>query len=151
MLAAPLFAASIMVVLTVIVHFLGLWALSHLLKTRVHLLRPQEAHSGLALVVLIIVLALFALHTIEIWLYALLYILLGEFDALEPALYFSTASFTTVGFGDVVIDSRWRMVAAIESANGFLLLGWSTAFFLSVIAAIREINFPWPGDDRRDA
>ena len=62
---------------------------------------------------------------------------IGEFDAIEPALYFSTSTFTTVGFGDLVLAEDWRMLAAAESANGFLLIGWSTAFLVAVTARVR--------------
>ena len=77
------------------------------------------------------------LHTIQIWLYALTYLALGQFDAVEPALYFSTSTFTTVGFGDLILTEDWRMLAAAESANGFLLIGWSTAFLVAVSARVR--------------
>lgn len=46
----------------------------------------------------------------------------------ESALYFSATSFTTLGYGDVVLDPKWRLFGAIERANGLLLFGWSTAF-----------------------
>lgn len=87
--------------------------------------------------IILIVMGLFALHSIQIWFFALTYIAIGEFNALEPALYFATSTFTTVGFGDIVLGEKWRMLAAAGSANGFLLIGWSTAFLVSVSARVR--------------
>ena len=55
----------------------------------------------------------------------------------DDALYFSTATYTTLGTADLALPSAWRLVGAIESANGIILLGWSTAFFVSVINRIR--------------
>ena len=65
---------------------------------------------------------------------------LGDFEA---ALYFSTASFTTLGYGDVVLDHRWRLLGAIEGANGLLLFGWSTAFLISVTGRMRALEHDW--------
>ena len=42
-----------------------------------------------------------------------------------------------------MLDADWRLMGAIESANGFLLLGWSTAFLISVVSRLRSIEFDW--------
>ena len=73
----------------------------------------------------------------------MLYRLGGVIDTFEAALYFSTSTFTTVGYGDIVLEPGWRVLAAIESANGFLLLGWSTAFLLQVVSRMRSVEFQW--------
>jgi len=81
--------------------------------------------------------SVFVLHSIEIWMYALTYLGIGALSGLETALYYSTSAFTTVGFGDVELTKDWRMLGAVESMNGFLLIGWSTAFLVSVSARVR--------------
>jgi len=95
---------------------------------------------GQGFAILSFVIALFALHSIEIWVYALVYFAIGALDGLELALYFSTSAFTTVGFGDVTLEPEWRMLGAAESMNGFLLIGWSTAFLVSVTARVRAFE-----------
>jgi len=142
-----LLVASAMVVTTVTIHFAGLYGLSRVLETRGARFRPQSNPWGMATLVIFMVLALFALHTVQIWLYAGVYALLGEFRTFEEALYFSTVTFSTVGFGDIVQESEWRLVGAIESANGFLLIGWSTAFLVSVVTRIRHVRLPWLSED----
>lgn len=79
---------------------------------------------------------LFVLHGAEIWLYAGFYLAVGALPSLEAALYFSTASYTTVGYGDVVLEPGWRVL----SANGIILLGWSTAFFVAIVSQIRWLE-----------
>lgn len=86
-----------------------------------------------------VVLYVFASHIIHIWMWAIAYLVLDVFHgdrSLELALYFSSSSFTTVGFGDVFLDEQWRMLSAVESVNGFLLFGWSTAFIFEMIMQI---------------
>lgn len=83
---------------------------------------------------------LFVLHAAEIWLYAALYTTSGALGSFEEALYFSTSTYTTLGYGDVVLPRGWRVLGAIEGATGLILLGWSTAFFMSVVGRIRMIE-----------
>jgi hypothetical protein len=93
--------------------------------------------------IVLTVFGLFGLHTIEIWLYAALYSGLGEFKNFESALYFSTTTFVTIGFGDVVLSPRWRLISAIEGANGLILIGWSTAFLITVTTRLRLLEHAW--------
>ena len=95
------------------------------------------------------VLGVLGLHGIEIWLFAGLYLLLGEIGTLEEALYFSASTFSTLGYGDVVLSASWRLVAAMEGITGFLLIGWSTAFLVSVVGRLRALEADWfSGPDR---
>lgn len=138
MLLLNLILAGSLVLVTFAVHFAGLVGLTWVLRRRdvpSRSWRRMAYSQGISIVT--IVLGLFALHSIQIWIYAIVYMALGEFSAVEPALYFSTSTFTTVGFGDIILDERWRMLAAAESANGFLLIGWSTAFLVSVTSRLR--------------
>jgi hypothetical protein len=84
-----------------------------------------------------------AVHTVEVWLYAVGYLAVGALHDLESALYFSTTSFTTLGYGDIVLNQKWRLVGAIEGANGLLLFGWSTAFLVSVTGRLRLLEHDW--------
>lgn len=74
--------------------------------------------------------------TTSVWGWAVLYLMLGLFDMLEPALYFSIASFTTVGYGDVVLDPGWRLLAGLTATHGLLTFGLFTAFL------VEAFNFP---------
>lgn len=74
--------------------------------------------------------------TTSVWGWAALYLTLGLFEALEPALYFSIASFTTVGYGDVVLEPGWRLLAGLTATHGLLTFGLFTAFL------VEAFNFP---------
>ena len=69
---------------------------------------------------------IFGVLTVEIWLWAACYLALGIAAEFETALYFSTATFATVGYGDIVAGEDWRLLTALEGINGFILIGWST-------------------------
>ena len=79
------------------------------------------------------------LHVSEILLWALGYAWLADVPQLgdaEETVYFSFITFTTVGFGDVVIDKFWRLMAGIQALNGIMLLGWSTAVLMAMAQKI---------------
>lgn len=92
----------------------------------------------MALLVLAIVLVLVMPHGIEIWPCAGVYLYLEAVADLETAVYFSTMTYAAIGFGDSEMARQWRLRSAIEGVNGVLLLGWSTAFFVSVVARLRR-------------
>ncbi len=133
--------ATLMVGLTVTVHFFGLLALLGMLRARARSVHDTWTREGAA--IFTVVLGLMLIHAVEVWLYAGAYLALGALNDLETAVYFSTASFTTIGYGDVVLDKRWRLIGAIEGANGLLLFGWSTAFLFSVISRMRALEHDW--------
>ena len=141
--------ATFLVGLTVTIHFFGLLALLWILRSHSHRFRAHESWIGQGAAILFVVVGLVAVHTVEVWLYALAYLGLDALPDLEAALYFSTTSFTTIGYGDVVLDHKWRLVGAIEGANGLLLFGWSTAFLISVTGRMRALEHDWlEGQDR---
>jgi hypothetical protein len=139
-LLTQLALAGLAVAATVMVHLGGLVLLIALLRR----LRGGRfgdrlgpAQAGL---VLLAVFSLFALHAVEIWAYAFLYLLIGAVKSFEPALYYSTVTYTTIGYGDVILPERWRILGAIEGANGIILMGWSTAFLVSVVQRLRALE-----------
>ena len=143
MLFMPLLISMMMVIATTAVHLIGLTALIALMRWRedhtAHVTSPFKQFG----LVMVIMLALFMLHMVQVLMFTALYLVIEPFSSFEEALYFSTVTFTTVGYGDVILESEWRMVAAIESAIGFLLLGWSTAFLIQVVSRMRTVEFRW--------
>ncbi len=143
MLFAPLALSAALVLVTVVIQIVGLAVFIWIMRRRASRFAGFSYVLQQLGVILAVVMGLFLLHALQIWLYAVVYLALNEFESFEAALYFSTSSFTTVGYGEIFIESRWRIVAAIQSANGFLLLGWSTIFLLSVLTRLRSVEIDW--------
>lgn len=137
--------SSMMVAATVTIHFVGLAALMAMIRQRPPLTNPHGLHFPLrVLAILFVVFGLFGVHTVEIWLYAVVYHFgLHAFHDFETALYFSTVTFVSLGYGDVILPRDWRLVGAIEAANGVILLGWSTAFLITLIGRLRALEHEW--------
>ncbi|MBO9399835.1 potassium channel family protein [Shimia sp. R9_3] len=75
-------------------------------------------------------------HTIQVWLWAYVLIYMGAFYYLYDALYFSLVTYTTVGYGDVVLPIQFRVFGAFGGVTGILCFGISTAFLVSLISRL---------------
>ena len=71
-----------------------------------------------------------AIVVISILLWAMAFLGLGVFIGLETAVYFSIVSFTTLGFGDILLPADWRLLAGMAAINGLLMIGLLTAIEL---------------------
>ena len=140
-MADELLLATVMVLATVSIHAIGLFALSRLLRVEESEEAAEHVHplSGRGIVAtLTVALGLFVLHGLEIWLYAFVYLAIGAVDGLRESVYFSTITYGAIGYSDAAMAPGWRLVSAIEGINGIILIGWSTAFFVTLIARMRR-------------
>jgi hypothetical protein len=78
------------------------------------------------------------LHLVEIAAWAALYRWNGAIADLPSALYFSAVTYTTTGYGDIVLPPPWRIDGAMEALTGILMCGWSTGFFFAVVSRFHE-------------
>ncbi len=122
-----------LILATVIVHAFALDFIISNFRTWAWKIKATYKNKGMPIILSVTVLGVFTAHVIQIWIWALFYLVTGELETLEAALYFSTVTFTTVGYGDVTLSGVWRLLSSLESANGMLLFGWSTAFIFEVM------------------
>ena len=138
MLSGFLLIGTGMVAFTVVIHTLGVIGLIAWLKNLDYQSTTSRTYLRLTLILILVILGIMLMHTIEIWAWAFLYIRLDQFDDWERALYFSTVTFTTLGYGDIVLEERWRILSAVEAANGIVLFGVSTAIVFAVMRKLFE-------------
>jgi hypothetical protein len=142
----PLAVGAIAVLCTIIIHALAVGATVNFFR---HEKRLGCAGTGfwidLAIVVLTISFA-FAAHLVEIALWAVLFVVCGEFQEFGFAYYHSAVNYTTLGYGDVIMSPAWKMLGPLEAADGALMFGVSTAMIFAVIARLIQAKF----EDLRD-
>lgn len=129
---ADLTAGSLLVAATVLIHTGGLVLLARMMPQIAKRLGLHSHDAGRSVVMMMSVLGIFALHTVEVWLWALAYTLLGTARTFADALDLSTAMFSTIGYGQITVAPLWRLLTALEGINGFILIGWSTAYLVGV-------------------
>jgi voltage-gated potassium channel Kch len=69
-----------------------------------------------------------------------LFLSLGEFEDYATAAYHSAVNFTTLGYGDVVMSERWRLLGALEAASGILMFGVSTAMMTAAVIELLKLD-----------
>ena len=82
--------------------------------------------------------AVILLHLAEITVWAGFYLWKDAMPDLASALYFSAVTYTTTGYGDLVLAEEWRLLGAVEALTGILMCGWSTGFFFAVVNRLYE-------------
>ena len=76
------------------------------------------------------------IHTVQVWIWAIVWVLGDVLPDWNSALYFSLVTFTTLGYGDIVLGEGLRIFAAFASVTGLLAFGLSTAFMVAVMTRV---------------
>src|SRR5262245_8980398 len=108
---------------------LGVEAVAVLLATR--MVGTRLWGNGLATLALIMVLLMG--HMVQVAVWAMAFVLIGEFSEYPVAFYHSAVNYTTLGYGDIVMSSRWHLLGPQEAASGTLAFGWSIAVIVTVV------------------
>ena len=87
-------------------------------------------------VMTVVMLVTAAAHLIQIALWALAFLMVGELPTFEAAFYFSAENYTALGYGDIILSERWRLLGPLEAINGLLLFGLSTAVMFAVLSRL---------------
>lgn len=132
-LGVQLLAALVLLVVMVVIHGAGIVGVTKYLRLEDRSLRAHRVDFKAFGLLITIALCLFALHLLEIGIFALFYRAVGALGDLEAALYFSISAYSTLGQPDLEFPAQWRILGAIEGLVGFLLIGWSTAIFYADI------------------
>ena len=129
--------ALVLLAACVILQSVGMLLLIHWLARVRHVLESPSTPRRVGLLLRLFV-WIVLLHLIQVGLWAVVYWQAHELPTAEAAVYFSLTTYTTIGFGNVVIGPGWRVLAGIEGLTGILLVGWSTAFVFAVVNRMYE-------------
>lgn len=123
---------TLMMVLTTGVHSMFTVAAVFMLDRWMHRRDNVRPYETLALISGTI-LVFFVAALIEVGIWAAAYLALGALRGVESSLYYSMVTFTTLGYGDIVLPDRWRLLSSFEAANGIIMFGWTTAVVMYVV------------------
>jgi hypothetical protein len=77
---------------------------------------------------------------VQMSLWGALFVFLGEFDELYQAIYHSAVNFTSLGYGDVVMSAKWKLLGPLEAMNGVLMLGMSAAALMAILQEVIKLQ-----------
>jgi hypothetical protein len=132
-------SAVLLIAATTFIHGAGALAVFWtLFRSRMFAAR-HFGHLHNASLLALVVLALLAVHLIEVVCWAAFYSYKGCFADFNTSLYFSIVTYTTLGYGDVVLhDQEWRLLGGVEALTGSLMLCWSTVILIHVVTRIYQ-------------
>jgi len=128
--------AGVLVAVTVAVHVAGIAVLLKALE-RWNAISPTRFWPITRLLV-VIAWWLVLLHLAEVLVWGLFYLWCGCLPDVEAAVYFSGVTYTSIGYGDLVLAKPWRVLAPIEGLTGVLMCGLSTSVFFAVVYRIYQ-------------
>jgi hypothetical protein len=97
----------------------------------------------------VVMIIMMAGNLLQIALWGGIFIALGEFDAFYQAVYHSAVNYTSLGYGDVVMGERWKLLGALEAANGVLMFGITSAALMAVLQHLIKVHLA-RDDDRHE-
>jgi hypothetical protein len=128
-----LIASVILISLCLMIHTFGLVLLADWLIRHAPKLKQRFSIRRSSLLLIAVFAVITVQHLVETFVWAAFYDWWGHFSDFETSWYFSMGSYTTIGYGDVVLPAKWRMLGGLEGINGVLLCGMSTAFLFAVV------------------
>jgi voltage-gated potassium channel Kch len=118
-----------LIILTSVIHTITTKTVFDIINKKAKVNTPLRRVIHVDIIVLMIILA----SLIEASIWAISYLHLSAMNTFEEALYFSLVTFTTLGYGDIVLGEEFRLLGAFEAANGVIIFGWSTAIVVSTL------------------
>lgn len=140
---AQIALGSLLMLASVVIASLWIWLLEWAYARWEGWLLRAPHRPKLILVVLVSSLAVLAMVTMSVWLWALALHLLRVFSGFEEAMYFTLVTFTTLGYGDVLMPLEWRILGGLAAANGLMSFGLMTALMVESLrhVRVRQIEF----------
>jgi hypothetical protein len=133
-------SATTMVVCLVIQSLLGAVAVDFYAKLQTVQLHARSFFRTMLLLVLVMLVLLFG-NLIQVAVWAQLFVYLDEFQSYADAFYHSAVNFATLGYGDIVMSERHRLLGPMQAINGVLMVGVSTAVVMAALQdALRAVT-----------
>ena len=129
---------TILICVTSLVAALSWWGLElTLIRSHKWVVHPPHGPKLIVAVTLAMLWSVLMM-TASVWIWAVTFWIIGIFATLEASVYFSLVSFTTLGFGDILLPKEWRLLGGLAAANGLLVFGLLTAMMVETLRQIRQ-------------
>ena len=126
--------------LCLVIHVTGIVLLGEELVRHRQKIEERIGFGYAAFLLIFVFAAIIILHLGEAGIWAVSYLSAGLFPDFETSLYFSLQSYSTIGYGDISLPERWRLLGTIEGISGVLLCGLSAAFLFAIVSALFQFR-----------
>ena len=131
-----LLIGSVLLIINMVIQVVALLLVIDYLLRRINANRMTPGFRTDITVMGVVLIVLFMGHELQFAVWAALFVYLGEFPTFDTAFYHSVVNFTSLGYGDIVMSEKWRMLGALEAANGILMFGLTASSFLAVMTRL---------------
>ena len=138
----PLAVGIVVVLCTIMIHALAVGATVNVIRRETRMGLAGTSYWRDVAVVAVVALLAFAAHLIEIAVWAMVFVMCGEFPGFPMAFDHSAVNYTTLGYGNVVMTQAWRLLGPLEAADGMLMFGITTAMVFTVIQRLILARLP---------
>jgi len=115
------------------------WSVRHYVRQSAAAANRSGFLAGIRpLLVAMLVMMLGTLVQIALW--GALFVVLGEFSELYEAIYHSAVNFASLGYGDIVMTKRWKLLGPLEAVNGVMMLGMSAAALMAILQQMIKVQ-----------
>ncbi len=136
-----LVALPVMLFCVVVQAAVAFLSIRHFMRqTRKIVNADQFLQSTRPLLAAMLIMMLGSLVQISIW--GGLFMFLGEFHELYSSIYHSAVNFSSLGYGDVVMSTKWKLLGPLEAVNGVLMLGMSSAALMAILQELIKSQRP---------
>jgi len=140
-IVTPLIGGAGAVLCTIFIHALALGATVNFFRRETRLGRAGMKYLIDFTIVVLVMSFAFVAHMIEVAVWAWLFMMCGESQDIGAAYYHSAVNYSTFGYGDVIMSPSWKLLGPLETADGSLMFGVSTAMIIAVILRLIQTRF----------
>lgn len=144
-----IFIGSLIILLNLTVHAIVLVMTVRPVRRAGDWVRAHERIEGALAAITLGGVIVLAAHTVEVWIWAFALQWTGAVPTLPDAVYFALVTFTTLGYGDIILPPEFRIFAAMAAVNGMVLFGISTAYLVEVYMLAFGRRAGGPGETLR--
>jgi len=137
----PLLVGVLAVAITILIHAVPLSLTVRLVRQETRVGRAGASFWSDWRIVAAVISFAFVAHLFEIAVWAALFLICGEFRQVGIAYYHSAVNYTTLGYGDLIMSARWKLLGPLEAADGTLMFGVSTAMIFALILKLVQARF----------
>ena len=118
----------------------AVWCVRHYVR---HMEQTRSAERFMASIrpLLVAMAAMMFGSFVQVGLWGVLFMALGEFTELYEAVYHSAVNFASLGYGDIVMSKSWKLLGPLEAINGVLMLGMSAAALMVILQQLIKLQF----------
>ena len=138
---AEIFLGLALILGSMVIHSVGMYQVMHRFEWNwpTYLHERNEIRRQIYFFYLVSLLLL--THLLEVLLIAVAVWGVGAIPDFRSAFYFSGETYTTLGYGDVLLPAGWRQLALFIAMSGLFTFGWTTGVLVSIVGKTYEAQF----------